>query len=168
MLDSGKLNTAADLENAFNRWHFPIYGYVYGRVGNRQIAEDLTQEAFIKAWKYRDSFDPRKSSLKNWLFVITVNLVRDHFRKFKNHIPSELDDNFPGSGNVASETSDRQMISFVFHQLKKLSTREQELLLLRYQEDLTIEEIANIFEMGVSATKVAIHRAMKRLRRFCN
>jgi len=136
-------------------------------VQNAELAEDMTQEVFVKAWKSRDSFDEKKSSLKNWLFVIATNTLRDHFRKKKVEI-FEIEEDIADESDLAAETEKSDLISCVFEKIKLLPERDQELLALRYKSDLQIEEVAEIIGMEYSAAKVAIHRAIKKLQSLCN
>jgi RNA polymerase sigma-70 factor (ECF subfamily) len=163
-----KLENERDLEEAFNEWHEPLYRYTYLRLRNREATEDLVQEVFVKAWKYRESFDSEKSSLKNWLFVITTNTIRDFFRKNDKRQTVELSDDLASSEDLAGEMAVDDEVSTVFSQLKKLNEREQELILLRYREDLSVQDIAKALNLNYSATKVAIHRALKKLQTICN
>ncbi len=161
------LKTSLDLEDAFKKWGVLIYKYVYVRLKNKENAEDITQEVFMKAWQYKESFDSEKASLKTWLFIITINLIRDFFRKNKISF-EELEENVASKENLEKEAHTKDLIDFVFDQIKHLSEKEQEMLVLRYQADLSIKEIAKLLEMEDSATKVAIHRAVKKLKDFCN
>lgn len=131
------------------------------------MAEDITQEVFVKAWNYRESFDENKSSLKNWLFVIATNLLRDYFRKKKIPV-DEINENIAEESDIAKDTETKDMISYVFEKIKLLPERDQELLALRYKADLKMEEIAEVMGMEHSAVKVAIHRAIKKLQSFCD
>ena len=144
-----------------------MYKYTYARLRSRELTEDLVQEVFIKAWQYRESFDSRKSSLKNWLFVITTNLLKDFYRKKKPNV-EEINETIADSNDIAQEMETNDLINFVFKKMEALSEKEQNILSLRYKADLKIEDIAEIMNMNLSATKVAIHRAIKNLQSFCN
>ena len=144
-----------------------MYKYTYARLRSRELTEDLVQEVFIKAWQYRESFDSRKSSLKNWLFVITTNLLKDFYRKKKPNV-EEINETIADSNDIAQEMETNDLITFVFKTMEALSEKEQNILSLRYKADLKIEDIAEIMNMNLSATKVAIHRAIKKLQSFCN
>jgi len=170
-----KLKTAEDLENAFREWNELLFKYVFVRIGSGKIAEDITQESFLKAWEKRESFDPEKSSLKNWLFVITINTMRDYFRtqkKFTNEILERVkegaqEEDIMSGEDVRADVEKKDTTDFVLRQMGQLSERDQELLSLRYVEDLDIAEVAQVLKMEYSATKVAIHRALKKLKEIC-
>ena len=163
-----KLQNAKDLEQAFQLWNVALYRYIYARVRDQGQAEDITQEVFIKAWQARKSFDKHKSSLKNWLYVIAINTIRDYLRS-QLHRPEllKLEEELPSDLNLAQNVQQQEIVGFVFYKLKLLSDREQELLLLRYREDFSVKEIAHILGIEYSATKVALHRALEKLRKLC-
>lgn len=167
MEELNQLKTGSDLEKAFKLWSGKIFGYIFARVKNQLLAEDLVQEIFTKAWNHKSKFDPNKSALKSWLFTITANHLRDHFRRKDIEI-SELTEEFGAEDTITHDLHLKERIEFIMKKMKMLSDREQELLLLRYQSDLSIEEVAQVMKMEYSATKVAIHRALKRLKSFCH
>ena len=163
-----RLETAEDLESAFHLWNTQIFRTIYARVGAKSIAEDITQESFLKAWKKRAMFDPEKASLRTWLFSIALNTMRDYFRLEKKRRTAELPENVPGEVDVHAALLDREDVMRVFREMRAFPAREQELLTLRYVTGLTIKEIGKILKMNESAVKVAIHRARKKLRNRCN
>ncbi|MBI2634567.1 RNA polymerase sigma factor [Candidatus Peregrinibacteria bacterium] len=156
-----------DIKEAFEQWNTLLYKYAFVRVGNSEIAEDIIQDTFIRAWRHRDLFDEKKSSLKNWLFVIATNLIRDHLRKTRTLI-SPLDENINDATDIEKESSRKNLFDFVLIKIKKLLENEQELITLRYIQDLSLKETAKILNMNYSAAKVAVHRAMKKLRELCD
>ena len=170
MITFNKLRNAKDLEKAFELWNVAIYRYVYSRLRSQGIAEDITQEVFIKAWRSRDTFHKHKSSLKNWLYAIATNTIRDYLRSQMNRPEvSPLEEDLPSTEDkIEKSIQQKEVTNFVFEKLKLLSNREQELLLLRYREDISIKEIAKVLDLKYSATKVAIHRATEKLRKLCN
>jgi RNA polymerase sigma-70 factor (ECF subfamily) len=165
------LENPRDLEKAFLKWNKFIYNYVYLRLQSREAAEDVSQEVFFSAWRSRETFNPKKSSLKNWLFVIATNQIRNYLRatigkntvdleEIKEMVKDEKE-------NISMEAERNNMIELVFEKLKKLNERDQEILILRYQQDLSMKEISAILDMEYSAAKVAIHRATKKLAALC-
>lgn len=163
------IRSAEDLEKAFLEWNIPIYRYIFLRVQNQATAEEIAQDTFAKAWMHRESFDVQKSSLKNWLFVIATNLLRDHFRKNTVSIDNidEMEESLADSTNISKKVSDESEYDLIFDQMKNLSEREQEMLTLRYIQDLSVKEVAEILDMEYSAAKVAFHRAIKKLQVLC-
>lgn len=162
------MTKAPDIVEAFELFNGMIYRHILVRVGwKKQVAEDLTQDVFLKAWKYRQNFDQNKSSLKTWLYVITNNTIRDYFRTRKNP-PEQLPEYLASSFDLHRSQSDRQLYAFVLDKFGLLSESDQEILALRYIEDLPVKQISKITGKSYTATKVALHRAIKRLQEVCN
>jgi RNA polymerase sigma-70 factor (ECF subfamily) len=143
-----------------------LYRFVLVRCAHRkEIAEELTQDVFIQAWEKKELFDPEKSSLKNWLYVIARNKVIDFYRKNKFTLSlEEIGDNIVSERAVGIETD--LMMEDVIKKMNLLKDSEQEVLILRYVQELEINEIAKIINKKYSATKVMLFRAMKSLKKI--
>ena len=162
------IRSSEDLQKVFLALNTDIYAYIAARVRQRGVAEDITQEVFIKVWEKRTQYNPQKGSLKNWIYAIALNAVRDYFRRQKGAVIEELPENIESSENVEDDISKKHLHTLVLHQLQHLSKKEQDLLTLRYVQEFSIEEIGEILHMKYSATKVALHRATKKLQDRCN
>ena len=168
---SDSLNSPLDLEKAFLKWNAALYGFVFLRVNSKEIAEDIVQESFLRAWKSRETFNAKRSSLKTWLFTIAVNEIKDYFKfskkdtvdisKIENIISDE-------SVDIANQLGQKNLIDIVLNQLQLLSDHDQELIILRFKNDMSVKDIASILGMGYVATKVALHRAIKKLSDLCS
>ncbi|MBN2015331.1 RNA polymerase sigma factor [Candidatus Dojkabacteria bacterium] len=161
-LDSGK-----DLLEAFKKLNTSIFRYIYLRINcQKELAQDLTQEVFEKAWKNREAFDKTKSSLKNWLFIIARNIVIDQYRKAKLHaIPynEEIHDLA-----IEQDIDNTLMYEQIIQNLNKLSKEEKELIILRFIEGFSIREISEMIGKKYTATKISIYRALDKLRDTIN
>lgn len=162
------MSNLPDMVEAFELYNELIYRYIYVRVARqRDVAEDLTQDVFLKAWQHRLGFDPRKSSLKNWLFVIALNTLRDHYRTRK--AVQQLDETLAAPAVDSEERLDQKMkLDLILSRMRTMSEFEQELLTLRYISDLPLQDIAHIVSKKPTATRVAMHRAVQRLKEICN
>ena len=159
-----QLKTIQDLEELFKWLNEPLYRYAYVRCGyNRELAEDITQDIFIKAWIKRSTFNANKSSLKNWIYIIARNYIIDFYRKKKPVTSSynELQDVLKEQGMTIE---DELMLYSIMNKLDSLKDHEKEVIILRYVQDLEIEDIAKITNKNINATKVMIHRAIQKLK----
>ncbi|MFA5087376.1 MAG: RNA polymerase sigma factor [Candidatus Paceibacterota bacterium] len=155
------------------RYLKPIYGFAYSYCGNSAEAEDITQEAFVKIWKNIKKFDQKKK-FKPWLFEIAKNTAIDFSRK-KKSIPFSRFENDKGE-NVLLETlrdkaplplaacERKDMISRVADAINKLSIKYKEVVLMRLNEQLTFQEIANILGESVDTIKSRYRRAIMELK----
>lgn len=121
----------------------------------------------MKAWLYRNSYNSKKSSLKNWLFAIAINLLKDIYKN-KRPDNEELNEAISDDIDISKDNSENNLADYVFNKMLNLSEKEQNILNLRYKSDLKIEEIAIIMKMSNSAVKVSIHRTIKKLQDYCN
>lgn len=153
-----------DLIKAFDEYNEKLYNYAFFRTRlNREISEDLVQDAFLKAWEYRTYFDNKKGSLKTWLFTILNNLIIDFFRKKGNQQLSGIDMEIFEKSVDSTEAKEISKVILEI-MLKELDEDESELIILRYFNDLEIAEVAEIVGKTEGATKVALHRVIGKLK----
>ncbi len=147
--------------------YFPkIYNYVYHKVNNKQLAEDLVSETFYKALANIHRFEWQKRSFACWLYTIARNQVIDNYRKQN---PVLFDGNAEELVAPLEETPEEIILRDVTREellelLRTLSQDQQDVLLLRYQEDLKIKEIAQILNKNEGAVKALMFRGLKKLR----
>ena len=156
-----------DIAHIFKKYNELIYRYIYIRVNfNKAIAEDISQEVFLRVLKSIDSFDVSKSSLKNWIFTIARNLVIDFYRRKKPEPLSEraLENNQPED----TDNEERILYREILEELSNLTEDEKDLITLYYIEDFSIDEISKIIGKKYTATKVSIYRALDKLKQRIN
>jgi RNA polymerase sigma factor (sigma-70 family) len=134
-----------------------VYAYVSYRLGDGPEAEDVTSEVFERALRYRQSYDPSKGEPVAWLLGIARRCMQSRPPAHVELDPEQLD----GLEETDEQAIDRLMLSSA---LTRLSTREQELVALRYGADLSAAQIARVLDIRENTVEVALHRALKRLR----
>lgn len=152
-------------ERLFHDHAEPLFAFLVYRTGDRQLAEDLVADTFERVLRTRVRFDPRRGTEKNWVYLIALNLVRDHARRQKvesrtlervgAHEHRELYD------GALSEVDDRDELGSA---LNTLSDEEREAIALRFGSDLKLREIARVLGESESAVEKRISRALKKLR----
>jgi len=134
---------------------------------NESAAEDIVQEAFIKAWRKIGSFR-MESSFKSWLHRITVNTAMDYLRKQSRRKKFETEEPEwdPGlkSAEIPSHDTQIDIRKQTEAAMKGLSEIERSALLLKHFEGHSINEVAQILEITTGACKQAIFRAVKKMR----
>ena len=143
-----------------------IYRYIYFRVGDEMQAEDLTEEVFVRAWEALPKYQHRKFPFSSWLYRIAHNLVIDHYRRVKpvpmtNGMMRTYPDTRESLDHMLSRRMETEMLAEAVQQLNKL---EQEIVLLRFVEGLSHQEIASMVGKSQTACRVILHRALKSLR----
>jgi RNA polymerase sigma-70 factor (ECF subfamily) len=132
-----------------------VYAYVAYVIGDGPDAEDITSETFVRATRYRKSYDPSKGSPATWLVGIARRCIADRPR-----VPEPTDDIDHG---FVEDTS-RDDVLAVRAAVARLPERDRELVALRYGADLTARQIAEELGLQTNAVEVALHRLHAKLR----
>ena len=131
--------------------------------GDPALADDITSETFVRAWTAPGPM--RQETVKAYLLTIARNLYRDSLRRARRTV--QLDEGLlDGRANAQKLAEDRSELEFVLAAVQELPEADRAALLLRAQEDLPYEEIAQTLGLSVAAVKVKIHRARLRLIRL--
>jgi RNA polymerase sigma factor (sigma-70 family) len=136
-----------------------VYAFVAYRIGDGPEAEDVTSEAFARALRYRDSFDPRRGDPATWLVGIARRCIADAALA-RLHTTDEIPD-VEAPGDLEDRAAARIDMT---RELARLDERERELLALRYGADLTARQIGELLDLHTNAVEVALHRALRTLR----
>jgi RNA polymerase sigma-70 factor (ECF subfamily) len=142
-----------------------VLNVIYHMCGDMQIAEDAAQETFIQAWLRLSSYRPR-TSLRNWLYRIAVNMAIDMLRKEKRILPDavedlSLTDSGPGPETLATNSERTEMIQEAVLALPEAS---RAVLVLREYEGLSYQEIAEALDIPVGTVMSRLNYARKLLR----
>ncbi len=148
----------------------PIYHLMLRMSGSRELAFDLTQETFVRAFEHIGQYDPKKPFFP-WLYTVGMNIARDYRRKnARQHaLTSSLDCIPPGSAAMGCEDREhRRMVDSnqLEHALKHLPEETREALILRYREEFSFMEIAEGLHISVSSAKMKVTRGLKKMRRI--
>lgn len=138
-----------------------IYRYSLNRVGNVEIAEDLTSKTFLKAMKNLGGFK-YTVSFSAWLYRIAHNTIIDFYRTNRKYsISVEAIENFLSSDKRTEEAAEKAELSKkILEILKKLPAPYQEILSLRFFEEKNNSEIAEILDCSTNNVAVKMHRAL--------
>jgi len=157
-------NSAFDI--LLNRHRDTVYSYIYFIVKNRELAEDIFQETFVKAIvTIKQGRYTENGKFRAWISRIAHNLIIDNYRQEKNEQTISNDDceidlfnNYKLSeGTIEDEMIKSQILTDVKKLIDYLPDNQREVLLLRYYQDLSFKEIADI-------TGVSINTALGRMR----
>jgi len=161
----------AELDRAFEdlyRAHLrDVYSYAYYRVGNHHDAEDLTEQAFLQAYRHferaRRESDGRP--LRPWLIRITHNLASNLYRDKARRPETNIDAVEPPADPHSTErvAEGREELRLLMEKLEHLPDDRRDALIMRFALDMSNREIARALGRTDGATKVLIHRAIKQL-----
>lgn len=144
-----------------------IYRFLYYRVGgNKELAQDLAQDAFLKAYEAFDRYDPSRSE-SSWMYTIARNHLINYLAKMRPSVDLEEIENTLWDRDdwaVKAELSfdETRMLEAV----KKLPSDDADLLRKKYLEGWSYEDIANAIGKTEGALRVQAHRALKQLRKI--
>jgi RNA polymerase sigma-70 factor (ECF subfamily) len=158
---------ASAIGELYDRYHESIFRYIWSRVSDRQLAEDLTGDVFtsmvVNLPKYRLLGTPFQA----WLYRIARNLIIDYRRKASSRRELQLDDvinSSAGEEDLPQVVEDQMIIEQVQTALGELKPLKQDVIILRFFVGLSLNEVASILGRTLSSVKVTQHRALKELR----
>jgi RNA polymerase sigma-70 factor, ECF subfamily len=162
---SGNVNAYGRIVGKYQK---PIYNLMYRATRSEQLSMEMAQETFTRAYEKLERFNPGRSFF-SWLYAIGANLARDHLRKAGRELlfsEAEIDANqlMDGGPNQEPHLEHNVEISQVMQLLEKLPLDYREALILRYREDLPLEEVGKALSISTSGAKMRVHRALKSLR----
>lgn len=152
-----------------------IYRFVLLKVSHREEAEDLTHQAFLKAYENIDKYSNEGKyvglTFGSWLYRIARNIVIDHYRSRKGHDDAKLElqiDDFieelaSPETPIDRKVDERLEWKLVLDAMKELKEVERDIVIMRFVDDLPHEEVAKVVGKSVGATKLIQHRALKKL-----
>jgi RNA polymerase sigma-70 factor (ECF subfamily) len=142
-----------------------IHAFIYRRVRERSVAEDLTSMAFQRALENLRRADFRNDSFGGWLYRVAANAVVDHTRRGQRYVP--LGDTIDQSG-IDDLALDSFALALDRDQLRRallsLPSQHRDLLVLRFYDDLDTDELCAVLNCSRETLAVRLHRALRALR----
>src|SRR5690625_4558939 len=152
-----------------------VFGICFRMIGNRHEAEDLAQEAFIRAYINIQSFD-EKRKFSSWLYRIATNLSIDRLRKRKPDY--FLDAEVKGTdgldmysqlqsegASLVEEVENNELQRYIHTKISELPPKYRSIIILRYLEEFSLKEISEILDIPIGTVKTRIHRGREALRK---
>ena len=150
------------------RYQKPVFNLMYRFSQSKADAAELTQDVFSKAFEKLNSFQAGRSFF-SWLYTLAMNHGRDLLRqqeRKRNGLRFYTDSIQHDDSSISLDTLEKkQEIDKMFVALAELPHEKRELLLLRYQQELSIGELGEIFNLSPSAVKMRIHRSLALLQK---
>ena len=164
-----------DFEDIFAENESKIFNTIYSFTGNYEDALDLTQETFISAYRHIDKFR-QESNVYTWLYRIAINLCKKHYNRKKKQdsvFTSSLGDpetvqhverraSEYRSATESLELDEEQ--SMIRREIACLPKKHRAVIILKYMQDLSYEEVADVLGCGVGTVKSRLSRAKEKLK----
>ncbi len=148
-----------------------IYRFIFFKVNRKEEAEDLVSEVFLKTWQYlTENTDREIKSFSGLIYQIARNSLVDWYRAKANRPEFSLDtapdvENIPGEDKMVMNLMVAESAKVLLKQVRQLKQEYQEVILLRYIEELSIKEIAQIVKKSPINVRVTLHRATNILKK---
>jgi RNA polymerase sigma-70 factor, ECF subfamily len=155
---------ASAFAELYERHFLRIYRFVYARVRDQTVAEDLTSEVFIKALASIGRYRERGWPFSAWLHQIAANAVIDRFRTTRPVEDIDRQFGLTDGSSVEDDAGRRDDVRRIGSLVKALPSQQRTAIVLKFQEDLAIEDIAAIMGKSRGAVKLLIHRAVSSIR----
>jgi RNA polymerase sigma-70 factor, ECF subfamily len=148
---------------------FPrVYAYVASLVRDRAAAEDVTAQAFERAYRKRRSYRAGRGTMEAWLFGIARNAALDELRRRKRRAGLESDHEDSGAPSPHDHAELALRRETVRAALASLDGRERDLIALKFAGGLSNAEIGRVLGMSESAVGTRLHRTITKLREACH
>ena len=152
------------LADLYNHYFERVYRFIYYRVSHKETAEDLTEEVFVKVFRNLRNLE-QAAAFEGWLFQISRNLVIDYYRSKRPVVPlEEIENTLEYETNIVDLVNLQTEQTIFIKLLKELSPEQQQVIKLKFLEDIDNAAIAKIMEKTEGAIRVIQHRAIAKLK----
>jgi RNA polymerase sigma-70 factor (ECF subfamily) len=155
----------------YDRYVDQVYRYIVYRVATPQLAEDLTSETFLRALRRIGSFTWQGRDVGAWFVTIARNLIADHYKSGRYRLELTVDDvsdsgAAPVQAGPEAEVLDAMQNKVLLEAVKQLNAEQQECIVLRFLQGLSVSETAQIMGKNDGAIKALQYRAIRTLGRL--
>lgn len=157
------MSMTAERETLYAEYAEKVRGYVFGKLSNRDDAEDIVSDIFLKIYEKYPTFDESRASVSTWIYTITRNTVIDYFRAHR--ICAELPEDLPDEGGVDDGLLRQESLRTLGEALKRLDDRSRALIVLRYYKGMSLKDTAARLGISYAYVKVLHKEALRLLRK---
>lgn len=162
LAQKGNTNAAGTL---YEMHHPGIFQYLFYRVGDVHTAEELTGEVFLKMVRALPGYRSTNGTFRSWLYTIARNIAIDHYRRAANRPQTTFDDELGLTGEDAGNTVEVKLTREALQEaLKRLPDIQRDVIILRFVENMTLEEVAAMLHKTYDSIKSLQRRALVVLR----
>ena len=160
--------TKAAFEQVYRDYYLLVYKYIFKKINNTSIAEDLTSDIFFRAFQNYENYDSEKASIKTWLFKISENRLKNYYRDKKITVDINSED-------ILIATPDNIMLEAALLQecrntlaeaLNMLSDKYRKIIVLKFFYNRTTEEIASELNTTAGNVRIISMRALQKLSKY--
>lgn len=168
LLARARLRDKDAMMEIYDLYFSPVYNFIRLRVSDRQMADDLTSEVFVRLMRAFHHGRAPRTSLRGWLFKVARHVLSDHYGRRKRFTDEALEEWLPSNEEADPELmllqkTDTQRVK---HALLRLTPDQQEVLVLRFGQALSVEKTADLMGKNVNTVKSLQFRAVSALRQM--
>jgi len=160
----------AKMMEVYEQFARPVYNFFYYSLTDRETAEDLTGDVFVKILNKSGFYDPDKGEIKTWIFTVARNTLRDYLRTVKRapgKVPLEKAAEMAATAAGPEETAIRgSEAAALVTALRRLNKRERNLVALKYGAGLRNKEIAELSSLSERHVGVILSRTLSKLKKM--
>jgi RNA polymerase sigma-70 factor (ECF subfamily) len=167
LISKAKQGEAGAFGEIYDNFAQRIFKYVRIKVQNRQEAEDILQEIFIKAYKGLGSLSMENLNFSAWLYKVAGNTINDYFRKiYRRPEILSIDESFDLSDgkSLEKEIVEKSDLDTARKAFKKLPPLYKQVLELRFLQDMSLNEVAKILNKSNLSVRLVQYRALKKVK----
>jgi len=159
LVSNGNLDMMSIL---FDRYHIRIFNFLLKMTRDRDISQDITQETFYKAIKYRASY--KKGKFSSWIYTIARNIFSDHYQSQKNKDQPLDEIEYKIEREETNSIEKSETNEQLNRALEQLNQSDRELVIMNRYQGIKYQEIAEITGSTAGAVKTKVHRAIHKLK----
>ena len=174
MTQQAPATSLEDMDSIIATYEQRVFRFHLISVRDRDLAQSLTQDTFVRAWAARHTFRG-DCSISTWLMRIALNLIRDHTRTDRFRFWKRVSETAIDVSDISSHVPHRdsslesrliasEQMALVWESVAQLSDRQRSVFLLRFLEELELSEIATITGLPISTVKTHLYRALATIR----
>jgi RNA polymerase sigma-70 factor (ECF subfamily) len=164
-MERWQTDDATAFEALFRQYEGLVFRNAYFITGSRLEAEEITQDVFVSVWKARRTFNPDKGKVTTWLHRITVNKCLERQRKKKPIVIPIENIELPGGEGSEDVVMNREEREQILSAMSSLDNKHRAVLVLRYFNELTYDEIALTMGIPAGTVKSRIYTAIQTLKK---
>lgn len=165
LIDLAKAGDREAFDTLYESHLTPVYRYVYVRVRNKEDAEDIVQDTFMKAYQALERYEVTGDNFFPYLFTIARNLLINHGKKKKSEpTPHDVLDRADGGMSATASAEARETHEVIIDAMSVLSDTEREVISLRFLAERSYQDIAKMLDKNPDAIRQHVARAMKKMK----
>ena len=162
---NGKALNKKELAEIYDQHYLSIYRFIYRQIGDVEVSREISSDVFHRMVKYNQNSTFHREYLTSWLYCVARNLLVDHYRRQQHHYYLSFDDEMIESAHDTAENAEIQIRTKKMRMaLMKLTPDQRQVIILKFMEGLSNQEVADALSKPVGAVKALQHRALVALR----